>query len=244
MAGTSFESFDLTPGRIIGGKYVVEALLGAGWEGEVYKVTERRTGVSRAIKVFFPERNVGDRALRFYARRLERLRGCPIVIKYHHSETFRFRGYDITALVSEFVEGALLQSMVKQMPGQRMQVFEAMWLLRTLAEGVAQIHAHKTYHGDLHDKNILVQRRGVHFDIKLLDLYEQGGPTPTNIREDVIDLVRIFYDVLGGAKRYAGQPPEVKAICSGLQRGLILKKFPTARRLVQHLDGFKWESRG
>jgi serine/threonine protein kinase len=243
MAGTRIESFDLASGRVIGGKYVVESLLGSGWEGEVYKVVERRTGVSRAVKLFYPERNIGDRAVKFYARRLERLRDCPIVIKYHHSETFRFKGYDITALVSEYVEGTLLGEHVAAQPGGRLTVYEGLWLLRTLAEGVAQVHAHRTYHGDLHAGNILVQRRGVRFRIKLLDLYEHGGPAPANIRADVIDLVRIFYDAVGGARRYSKQPPEVKAICSGLQRGRILKKFPTARRLVDYLDTFEWESR-
>lgn len=117
MAATRIESFDLPHGRVIGGKYVVESLLGSGWEGEVYKVVERRTGAPRAVKLFYPERNIGDRAVRFYARRLERLRDCPIVIKYHHSETFRFKGSDITALVSEYVEGTLLSALVAAQPG-------------------------------------------------------------------------------------------------------------------------------
>ncbi|MFG0285881.1 MAG: protein kinase [Phycisphaerales bacterium JB039] len=241
MAATRIDQFDLAHGRIIGGKYVIESMLGAGWEGEVYKVVERRTGATRAMKVFYPQRNVRDRAVNFYARALERLKDCPIVIKYHHSETFRFRGEEITALISEFVEGVLLSELIRSQPGRRLAPYEAMWLLRTLAIGVAEIHARRSYHGDLHAGNILVQRRGVHFDIKLLDLYDQGGPAVANIKEDVIDLVRLFYDAVGGPQRYQRQPPEVKAICCGLRRGLILKKFPTARRLVQHLDTFAWE---
>jgi hypothetical protein len=34
--------FDLRPGQILGGKYVVEAYLGGGLEGEVYRVREAR----------------------------------------------------------------------------------------------------------------------------------------------------------------------------------------------------------
>ncbi len=78
------ESFDLHAGRVIGGKYVVDGRLGGGWEGEVYKVLERKTGAWRAAKLFFPQRNLGDRAVTFYAKKLERLRKCPIVIQYHH----------------------------------------------------------------------------------------------------------------------------------------------------------------
>ena len=63
MTGTRerIESFDLRPGRLIGGKYVVQQRLGGGWEGEVYKVVEERTGAHRAMKIFFPHRNEGDR---------------------------------------------------------------------------------------------------------------------------------------------------------------------------------------
>jgi hypothetical protein len=37
---------------VLAGKYVVEGLLGSGWEGEVYRVTERSTGIKRAMKLF------------------------------------------------------------------------------------------------------------------------------------------------------------------------------------------------
>ena len=48
-------------------------LLGAGWEGEVYLVRERGTGIERTVKIFFPRRNPRDRTLRFYARKLHKL---------------------------------------------------------------------------------------------------------------------------------------------------------------------------
>ena len=56
------DEFDFEPGRKLAGKYVVESLLGSGYEGEVYKVVELRTGISRAAKIFYPQRNVRDRA--------------------------------------------------------------------------------------------------------------------------------------------------------------------------------------
>ena len=74
------ESFDLHPGRVIAGKYMVEKRLGGGWEGEVYKVVETRTGVHRAAKLFYPERNRKDRAVKHYAQKLERLRSCSMVV--------------------------------------------------------------------------------------------------------------------------------------------------------------------
>jgi hypothetical protein len=129
-------SFDLAPGRLIGGKYEVECRLGAGWEGEVYKVVERRTGAARAAKLFFPRRNVRDRAVTFYARKLERLSDCSIVIQYHHSETIRHRGQAITCLISEYVEGELLSAFIARHPGRRLHPFEALHLIYALALGL------------------------------------------------------------------------------------------------------------
>lgn len=234
------ESFELSPGRVIGGKYEVESLLGAGWEGEVYKVFERRTGAPRAAKLFFPQRNERDKALNFYARKLEQLRDCELLIQYHHSEEIRWRGARVTALISEFVEGAILEDFIKAQPGKRFTVFQALHLLRELAEGVEQIHDHGEYHGDLHIGNLLIRRWGVWFDIKLVDLYDMGRSTGANRRADVVEMIRVFHDCLGGQKRYASQPPEVKEICCGLKRSVIERKFPTARALREHLDEFEW----
>ncbi|RMG48559.1 MAG: serine/threonine protein kinase, partial [Acidobacteria bacterium] len=203
--------FDFEPGRRLAGKYEVQAFLGRGWEGEVYKVVESRTGVPRAMKVFYPERNVRDRAVRFYAKKLERLRDCPIVIKYHHSESFWYRGVRVTCLISEYVEGELLSRFLARQPGGRLHPFEALHLLRALAAGVEQIHARREYHGDIHDENILVRRRGVHFDLRLVDLYQCGRPDRSKMTEDVIQMIRVLYDAVGGARWYRRQPPPIKA---------------------------------
>ena len=64
-------SFDLHSGSQLGGKYEVVSRLGAGWEGEVYLVREKGTRIERTVKIFFPHRNPGNRALRFYARKLQ-----------------------------------------------------------------------------------------------------------------------------------------------------------------------------
>lgn len=238
----SIQSFELKPGRRIGGKYTVEAKLGGGWEGEVYKVIEGRTGAHRAAKLFFPKRNVRDRAVTYYARKLERLRKCPIVIQYHHSETVRHRGVPITCLISEYVEGELLSSFVARQPGKRLHPYEGMHLIYALARGLEEIHKVREYHGDLHDANVLVSRVGLFFDVKLVDFYHWGAPTAAHIREDVVDLVRLLYDAVGGRRRYASQPPEIKNICRGLRRDLIGQAYPTARHLREYLESFAWES--
>lgn len=214
--------------------------MGSGWEGEVYRVVEIRTGISRAAKVFYPERNPGNRTARFHARKLERLRHCPILIQYHHSEETRLGGRKATCLISDLVEGAPLTDLTEQQPGRRFSAFEGLHLLHALAVGVECIHETGEYHGDLHAGNIVVRRRGVHFDLRLLDFFHRGRISRENRQMDIVDMVRILYDAVGGPERYASQPAEVKAICRGLRVGLILESFPTAERLRRHLEGFGW----
>lgn len=232
--------FGITPGRVLAGKYRVDGFVGSGWEGEVFLVTERLTGARRAAKLFFPQRNEKDRAAVYYARKLERLRDCPIVIQYHHAESVRLRGRPVTVLISEFVEGRLLPNYVADAPGGRLQPFEALHLFYAIASGLARLHERKEYHGDLHAANVLVRRRGIHFEIKLVDLYDRGKAAGWNIREDVCDLVRILYDAVGGRAAYAKQPPIIKSVCCGLKRSLIHQRFPTAWHLCHHLDSVEW----
>jgi tRNA A-37 threonylcarbamoyl transferase component Bud32 len=223
-----------------GQHYEVIQKLGGGWEGEVYIIRERSTEIERAAKFFFPHRNVNGKTAHHYATKLHKLRNCPILIHYHGQETVWFRNVEITYLISEFVEGELLTDFIARQPGKRLRPFAAVHLLHALASGMEAIHRVGEYHGDLHAENVIVQRHGLGFDLKLIDLFHWDSRQAENIKEDVVDLVRIFYDALGGAKHYAKQPPEVKAICCGLKRSLILKKFKTAGWLKAHLEAMEW----
>ena len=236
-----FDTFDFQPGRILAKKYEVVSLLGTGWEGEVYKVRERATDIERAAKFFFPQRNPNDKALNFYARKLHKLQNCPIVIQYLTQEAIRYKGISISFLISEFCEGTLLSDFLTRQPGHRLLPFPALHLLHALASGIECIHHMGEYHGDLHTENIIIQRYGLGFDLRLLDLYHWGAPSKTNIHHDVIDIIRIFYDAMGGARYYSNHPQEIKTICRGLKRTLILKQFRSARQIREHLETMEWQ---
>jgi len=230
----------LQPGQIVAGKYVILSLLGAGWEGEVYLIRERLSGIERTAKFFFPHRNVRDRALKFYARKLHKLRQCPVIIQYHTQDSIVCQSYPVSFLISEFVDGELLTDFIRRQPGRRLAPFQAVHLLHALATGIECIHALGEYHGDLHTDNIILQRYGLGFDLKLIDLFHWGAPSKANIYDDVINMIRIFYDSMGGAARYAKHPPEIKAICCGLKRTLILKKFRSAGQIKAYLETMEW----
>lgn len=237
----SIEGFNFQAGRILARKYEVISRLGAGWEGEVYLVSECTTGIERAAKFFFPQRNPHNRALLFYAKKLHKLRQCPILIQYHTQECITFQNEPISFLVSDYVEGELLSEFLDRQPRKRLDMFQAFHLLHALAAGMESIHHLREYHGDLHIDNVIVQRYGLGFSCKLLDIFQWTAPKLANIQNDVCDLVRIFYDVLGGQRYYAKLPLEAKAICNGLKRSLILKKFRTAGQLREHLETMQWQ---
>ena len=235
------KSLGLSSGTVIANKYVVGPLLGSGWEGEVYHVRERGTGIQRAAKFFFPSRNVGNRAVRFYARKLEKLRSCPTVIQYCTQETIDVGGNRMSALISEYAPGELLPDFLARQKGRCLQSFEALHLFHCLVSGLVKIHACGEYHGDLHTENIIVRRRGLVFEAKTVDLYDWGRRTNEHVHDDICDVIRILYEVTGGARTYRRQPPQVKSICCGLKRTLIRRKFRTTSHLLRHLETLDWD---
>jgi serine/threonine protein kinase len=234
------ETFSFPPGENLYDSYEIVELLGEGWEGEVYLVKEKITGIERAAKFFFPHRNIGGRASKFYAKKLHRLRNCDVIIQYYSQNTLYWESQHIVYLVSEFIDGELLSEFLERQPGRRMHPFAALHLLHALASGMEKVHQMKEYHGDLHTDNIIVLHTGLKFDLKLLDLYSWGAASAEHIHDDVVDLIHVFYEVLGGKKHYSKLPKEIKEICCGLKRSLILKKFRTAGKLKNYLESMEW----
>lgn len=235
--------FDFLPGTIINGKYEVLSQLGAGWEGEVYKIIELNTGIERAAKFFFPHRNIDNKVAARYAKMLHKLTTCPIVIQYYTHEFIYIDDQRVTCLISEFVNGELLSDLIERQPNKKIGIFRGLHLLHALAQGLDSMHKFRSYHGDLHAENIIVKRVGLGFELKLLDMYHWGGnDRKFNMEQDICDMIKIFYDCIGGQKHYANHPTEVKQICMGLKKTLITKKFRSANHLKSYLENIEWKS--
>ena len=224
----------------ISNRYQIVSKLGEGWEGEVYKIREKSTGIYRAAKFFLPHRNCQNKSATYYAKKLYKLRNCSILIQYISQDTIEYENKKITYLISDFVDGEPLDQFLKRLKGRRMSPFEALHFLYTICSGLADIHAQKDYHGDLHTGNVMVKRFGLGFELKLLDTIHLGSPTKENYQEDIINLIYMFYEVLGGKKYYGDQPEEVKKIICGLKRYLILKKFKTVAHLKNYIEKLSW----
>ncbi len=236
------ETFGLRSGRKIGRLYEVVKLLGKGTEGEVYQIQESDTGIQRAAKLYFPHRDPKNRSTIWYAKKLNALRHCPIVLQYHHTEIIQVKGERVRCLISELCDGEQLEGWIGQHRGKRLDAFRALHVLYGLARGLESIHALGEYHADVHSQNILIRPKGIGFDLKLVDFYNWGRPTKYKHHQDIMDSVRVFYECLGGRKHYSKLPPEVKHICAALQQKLVIKRFPTMTRLRQFLEGFEWQT--
>lgn len=232
----------LQVGRKLGSRYRVEALLGRGSEGAVYSVVDKSTGIRRAAKLFGRDADRRGRLSTRHAQKLNRLRYCGIVLQYLHSETVRIKGQSVTALVSELCEGVPLEKFIAQQPGGRMSTFMALCLMQTLVAGLEEVHFAGEYHADVHSQNIMVQPRGVGFELKLIDFYEWGRTTKAKQQQDILDAIRVFYEMLGGRRVYRRLPDEVKYIIAGLQTKHIFKRFPTMADLNSYLSTFEWAS--
>src|SRR3954454_3216314 len=112
--------FDFPPGRSVAGKYVIEKPLGSGWEGEVYVITERNTGIKRAAKFYYPHRDPTGKAAIAYARKLDALRHCPILMQYHHQEIVSVRRKKVIVVITDQVEGQKLSEFLSSQPRHKL----------------------------------------------------------------------------------------------------------------------------
>ena len=233
--------FDFAPGRKIAGKYEIERPLGSGWEGEVYAIIERTTGIRRAAKFYYPYRDPTGKAAIAYARKLDALRHCPILMQYHHQEVAYVRKRKVTIVISELVEGRKLSEFLHAQRNHALSTFEALHVLHTLVRGIAPIHARGEYHGDIHDDNIIIRRAGIGFEVKLIDFFDLGRPNRWKIHKDVLNLIEVFHTIVGGRERYAKQPKVVKDIIRGQKDSLILQRFQSAGDIQRHLENLTWD---
>ncbi len=232
--------YDLQPGRSLGSNYEVVEFLGSGFEGEVYKIVERRTGIVRAAKLFYARRGAGKVPVLRYARKMYRLSTCPILMQYHHRDFTQIRGQKVEFLVSDFADGEMLSQYLSRQRGKRLPPLEALHLLYALASGIEQIHLLGHYHGDVHSGNIMVKRIGLGFDVKLLDLFDHGRSTREKIQNDVYHLINLLYEMIGGASGYQKAPQSVKDIIKGRKWSLVSRKFQTAAHLRMALERLEW----
>ena len=150
----------LNPGAVLG-PYRVEALIGAGGMGEVYRARDTKLNRDVALKVL-PESFTADpdRVARF-------TREAHVLASLNHPNIAAIHGLedrgDVHALVLELVEGPTLADRIARGP---LAVPEALPIARQIADALAVAHEHGVIHRDLKPANIKVCDDGT---VKVLD---------------------------------------------------------------------------
>jgi serine/threonine-protein kinase len=141
--------------------YRIQAKIGAGGMGEVYRATDTRLNRDVAIKVL-PEAFAVD------ATRMVRLeREAKVLASLNHPNIATIYGLEKSnntlALVMELVEGPTLAERIKQ---GALPVDEALPIAKQIAEGLEYAHERGIIHRDLKPSNVKVTPDG---QVKVLD---------------------------------------------------------------------------
>jgi serine/threonine protein kinase/Tol biopolymer transport system component len=150
----------LQPGTTLG-TYRVDAFIGAGGMGEVYRARDLKLNRDVALKVL-PDSLTGDhdRVARF-------AREANVLASLNHPNIAAIYGLedrdDVHALVLELVEGPTLAERIARGP---LAVPEALTIARQIADALAAAHEHGVIHRDLKPANIKVCDDGT---VKVLD---------------------------------------------------------------------------
>jgi len=202
------------------GRYVVEAPLGKGGMGEVFRARDTRLGRLVAIKVSHAQ----------FSERFEREARAISALNHPHICTL----YDVgpNFLVMELVEGVTLSSRLKEGALAIDQVLQ--WGVQ-IADALAAAHAKAITHRDLKPGNIMLSKMGVKvLDFGLAKIHSQPGDalTQSNVvmgtpaymapeqfegkeadaRSDIYSLGMVLYEMATGKRATQGQMPPLDGL--------------------------------
>ncbi|GIQ78238.1 serine/threonine-protein kinase [Bradyrhizobium sp. RD5-C2] len=140
-------------GTRLNGIYEIEAMIGSGGMGEVYRCREIQTGSPVAVKMLLPDMVDNEAALALFRREAAALHNLPheAIVRYFlfTVEPVLQRPY----LAMEFVNGRSLSNMLDDGP----LTFEALIkLAQRVALGLQAAHEHGIVHRDVSPDNIIV----------------------------------------------------------------------------------------
>ncbi len=154
-------------GAVLGGKYALEALLGGGAMGEVWRARDLSSGTAVAIKLLRSEHTKDPEIV---ARFLREARAANLV-RHANVVDVTDVGKDESGrpfLVEELLEGKDLGAHLSEV-GHGLPLDDAMEILLPIVEAVAFAHGKGVVHRDLKPENVFLARTETGVVPKLLD---------------------------------------------------------------------------
>jgi serine/threonine-protein kinase len=155
-ASESSEDGRFLPGTLLGDRYRIVSLVGAGGMGEVYRASDLRLGQPVALK-FLPEEAASDpkTLARFHNEvRIARQVAHPNVCRVY--DIGEVEGHPYISM--EYVDGEDLHSLLRRIG--RLPADKAVEIARKLCAGLAAAHDKGVLHRDLKPANIMIDGRG------------------------------------------------------------------------------------
>lgn len=156
----------LTPGTVVAGRYRIEAELGAGGMGRVFRATQLALGREVALKVLPAGPDASPSAL----KRLEREAAAVARLRHPNIVTVYDAGTEpgIGAFFAmELVRG---RSLLEELRARgRLPVAEAVDVVRQIAEAVEAAHQSGVVHRDLKPANVMLDGDGGKTSVRVLD---------------------------------------------------------------------------
>ena len=150
--------FVMQPGAVLANRYLIEAVIGSGGLGIVYRARDRVLGEAVALKVLRPDM-LTDEALGV-TRLAEELR---VARRISHRNIVRVHDIGeadgITFLTMEYVDGASLATVIETRGA--LAAGAVLSIARQLVRALAVMHAEGVVHGDLKPANLLLGPSGV-----------------------------------------------------------------------------------
>ena len=219
-------------GTILDNKYQIQAHLGTGGMGEVYRVLDLERGQDCALKIL--NETMDEQAVR---RRFHR--EFQVLNRFQHPRLVRTYTWGFAEerpyFTMEYLPGKTLEKIIAdQVLLARFRASHFFDLIQQIAEGLAYIYAQGAVHRDLKPSNIMVLETEDGIETTILDLGlakfrhlhstsitqtgaalgtaeymspEQGKGLWLDHRSDLYSLGIILYEMLTGAPPFSGQNP-------------------------------------
>ncbi len=157
-------------GRVLRNRYVLEARLGRGGMGTVFKALDRyRCDLpenNRYVAIKFLHESAAGRPEILSSLRSEfhcaQALSHPNIVKVYELD----QDDDAAFFTMEFLEGELLSDVIERLKPQATPRSHAWAIIRDLGAGLAHAHARNVAHGDLKPQNIMITHSG---EVRILD---------------------------------------------------------------------------
>lgn len=222
-------------GQTIAGSFRVEALIGSGAVGRVYRA--HQLGVERHVALKIMHRDLAsNEALRSRFRREARVAGAlthPNLVSVLSLGELSNAGTQLPFLALEYLDGLSLRSALSARGA--LPLARAVHIMLQIADAVGEAHQHGIVHRDLKPENVMLVQRGDDPDfVKVLDFgvarVDHGDPSiathagaifgsaryvapecaaggTSSASSDVYALATLFYECLSGTTPFDGENP-------------------------------------